>query len=397
MTAVILEWLNALLRWAHIMTGIAWIGTSFFYIWMEAAIKKRAGQAPGIAGDVWMVHGGGFWVASKYAVAPDEIPEELHWFKWEAYFTLVTGLLLLMVIYYFGADAFLIDKDKVPLDPLWASLLSAFSLLAGWFIYDGICRSPIGQKTAPLAIAVFVEIAAFTFFYHGVFSDRAAFLHVGALIGTIMASSVFFVIIPNQKKAMAEMMAGRRPDPRYGQIAAQRSLHNNYLTLPVIFMMISNHYPIIFGHPWSPLIALGIVVAGGLIRHFFNITNHGVVTKAAIASIPAAMVVVVILIAITGYRPGGTAAVGNVTFVDIHPIIEKHCIQCHSATPTNKDFPEAPKGVMFDTPDEIKLYAAKIKQQAVLSNIMPLGNLTGITNGERQKLGAWIDAGAKVR
>ncbi len=257
MTAVILEWLNALLRWAHIMTGIAWIGTSFFYIWMEAAIKKRAGQAPGIAGDVWMVHGGGFWVASKYAVAPDEIPEELHWFKWEAYFTLVTGLLLLMVIYYFGADAFLIDKDKVPLDPLWASLLSAFSLLAGWFIYDGICRSPIGQKTAPLAIAVFVEIAAFTFFYHGVFSDRAAFLHVGALIGTIMASSVFFVIIPNQKKAMAEMMAGRRPDPRYGKIAAQRSLHNNYLTLPVIFMMISNHYPIIFGHPWSPLIALG--------------------------------------------------------------------------------------------------------------------------------------------
>jgi uncharacterized membrane protein len=397
MTAVILEWLNALLRWAHIMTGIAWIGTSFFYIWMEAAIRKRAGQAPGIAGEVWMVHGGGFWVASKYAVAPDHIPEELHWFKWEAYFTLVTGLLLLTVIYYFGADAFLIDKDKVPLNPLWASLLSAFSLLAGWFIYDGICRSPLGQKTAPLAIAVFVEIAAFTFFYHGVFSDRAAFLHVGALIGTIMASSVFFVIIPNQKKAMAEMMAGRRPDPRYGKIAAQRSLHNNYLTLPVIFMMISNHYPIVFGHPWSPLIALGIVVAGGLIRHFFNITNHGVVTKAAIASIPAAIVVVIVLIAITGYRPGGTAAVGNVTFVDIHPIIEKHCIQCHSATPTNKDFPEAPKGVMFDAPDEIKLYAAKIKQQAVLSNIMPLGNLTGITKEERQKLGAWIDAGAKVR
>ena len=280
MTAVILEWLNALLRWAHIMTGIAWIGTSFFYIWMEAAIKKRAGQAPGIAGDVWMVHGGGFWVASKYAVAPDEIPEELHWFKWEAYFTLVTGLLLLCVVYYFGADAFLIDKDKVPLDPLWASLLSAGSLAAGWFIYDGICRSPIGEKTVPLAIAVFAEIAAFTFFYHGVFSDRAAFLHVGALIGTIMASSVFFVIIPNQKKAMAEMMAGRKPDPRYGKIAAQRSLHNNYLTLPVIFMMVSNHYPIMFGHPWSPLIALGIVVAGGLIRHFFNITNHGIVTKA---------------------------------------------------------------------------------------------------------------------
>jgi len=395
MTAVILEWLSALLRWAHIMTGIAWIGTSFFYIWMEAAIRKRAGQAPGIAGDVWMVHGGGFWVASKYAVAPEAMPEDLHWFKWEAYFTLVTGLLLLMVIYYFGANAFLIDKNKIPLDPVWASMLSALSLAAGWFIYDGMCRSPLGQKTVPLAIAVFVEIAAFTFFYHGVFSDRAAFLHVGALIGTIMASSVFFVIIPNQKKAVAELIAGRRPDPRYGKIAAQRSLHNNYLTLPVIFMMISNHYPILFGHPWSPIIALGIVIAGGLIRAFFNITNHGVVTMAAIASIPAAAVVIILLIALSAYRPGA-GNVGNVSFEEAHAIIEKHCVQCHSATPTNPDFPEAPKGVMFDRPDEIKSHAQQIEQQAVLSDIMPLGNLTGITDEERQKLGAWISQGAKL-
>ncbi len=396
MTAVILEWLNALLRWAHIMTGIAWIGTSFFFIWMEAAIKRRADQDPEIAGDLWMVHGGGFWLATKFAVAPEKLPEELHWFKWEAYFTLVTGLLLLCVIYYFGADAFLIDKDKVPLDPVWASVLSAGSLAAGWFIYDGLCRSPLGSKTGPLAVAVFVEIAAFTFFYHGVFSDRAAFLHVGALIGTIMASSVFFVIIPNQKKAVAELIAGRKPDPRYGKIAAQRSLHNNYLTLPVIFMMISNHYPILFGHPWSPLIALGIVVAGGLIRAFFNITNHGVMTKAAIASIPAAAFVIVLLIALSAYRPGAQS-VGDVSFAEAHAIVEKHCIQCHSATPTNKDFPEAPKGVMFDTPDEIKRYASKIKEQAVLAKIMPLGNLTGITDEERQKLGAWIDAGANIR
>ncbi len=396
MTAVILEWLNALLRWAHIMTGIAWIGTSFFFIWMEAALKKRNEQDPDIAGEVWMVHGGGFYLAEKYAVAPERMPDELHWFKYEAYFTWITGFLLLAVIYYFGADAFLIDKNKVALDPVWASMLSALSLAAGWFIYDGICRSPLGSKTGPLAVAVFVEIAAFTFFYHGVFADRAAFLHVGALIGTIMAASVFFIIIPNQKKVVADLIAGRKPDPRLGQQAAQRSLHNNYLTLPVIFMMISNHYPIMFGHPWSPLIALGIVVAGGLIRHFFNITNHGIVTKAAIASIPAAILVIVVLIAITGYRPGAVA-VGHVGFAEAHAIIEKHCVQCHSATPTNKDFPEAPKGVMFDTPDEIKLYAQKIEQQAVLSDIMPLGNLTGITDEERQKLGAWIEAGANIR
>jgi uncharacterized membrane protein len=396
MTAVILEWLNALLRWAHVMTGIAWIGTSFFFIWLEASLKKRDGQGEEIAGETWMVHGGGFYLAEKYAVAPERMPAELHWFKYEAYFTWLTGFLLLAVIYYFGAVAFLIDKEKVPLDPVWAAVLSAGSLAAGWFIYDGICRSPLGARTGPLAIALFIEIAAFTFFYHGVFSDRAAFLHVGALIGTIMAASVFFIIIPNQKIVVADLIAGRKPDPALGKQAGQRSLHNNYLTLPVIFMMISNHYPILFGHPWSPLIALGIVVAGGLIRHFFNITNHGILTTAALASIPAAVAVVVVLVMISGYRPGAVGA-GTVTFMDIHPIVEKHCVACHSATPTNRDFPEAPKGVMYDTPDEIRRYAHQIEQQAVLAKIMPLGNTTGMTDTERQMLGAWIEQGAKIR
>ena len=393
MTAIILEWLNALLRWAHIMVGIAWIGNSFFFIWLEATLRKREGQAPGIAGETWLVHGGGFWLAEKYAVAPERMPEQLHWFKYEAYFTWLTGFLLLAVIYYFGADAFLIDKDKIPLDPAWAVILSAGSLAAGWFIYDAICRSPLGRKTGPLAIAVFVEIAVFTFFYHGVFSDRAAFLHVGALIGTIMAASVFFIIIPNQKIVVADLQAGRKPDPALGLQAGQRSLHNNYLTLPVIFMMISNHYPIIFGHPWSPLIALGIVVAGGLIRHFFNVTNHGFVTTAALASIPAAIAVIVVLMMISGYRPGGIHE-GNVSFADVEPIVAKHCLQCHSATPTNKDFPEPPKGVAFDTPEDVLRYANKIEQQAVLSDVMPLGNMTKMTDRERQMLGAWIEQGA---
>jgi uncharacterized membrane protein len=195
-TAALLEWLNAALRWAHVMAGIAWIGTSFHFIWLDASLKKRHGQDPGIAGESWMVHGGGFYLAEKYSVAPARMPEELHWFKYEAYFTWLTGFLLLIVIYYFGADAFLIDRDKMPLDPARAVLLSAGSLAAGWFIYDRLCKSELGQRTGPLAVALFIEIALFTFFYHGVFSDRAAFLHVGALIGTIMAASVFFVIIP---------------------------------------------------------------------------------------------------------------------------------------------------------------------------------------------------------
>jgi uncharacterized membrane protein len=259
-----------------------------------------------------------------------------------------------------------------------------------------MCRSSVGQAKGPLAIGLCVEIAAFTFFYHAVFSDRAAFLHVGALIGTIMAASVFFIIIPNQKKVVADLIAGRAPDPFLGQQAGQRSLHNNYLTLPVIFMMISNHYPIMFGHPWSPLIALGIVLAGGLIRHFFNVTNNGILTQAAIISIPASIAVVIVLVMITGYRPGGAAMQGSVAFADIQPIIEKHCAACHSATPSNGDYPEAPKGVAFDTPEEIRLHARLIEQQTVLSDIMPLGNETGMTEAERRMLSAWIGAGAKL-
>jgi uncharacterized membrane protein len=195
---------------------------------------------------------------------------------------------------------------------------------------------------------------------------------------------------------VADLQAGRKPDPRLGIQAGQRSLHNNYLTLPVIFMMISNHYPLMFGHPWSPLIALGIVVMGGLIRHFFNVTNHGILTTAALASIPAAIAVLVVLIMISSYRPGAAGAGGAASFADIQPIVAKHCVQCHSAHPTNADFPEAPKGVMFDTPAEIQLHAAHIEQQAVLSKIMPLGNTTGMTDAERQRLGAWVEAGAKV-
>jgi uncharacterized membrane protein len=397
MTAVLLEWLNALLRWAHVMAGIAWIGTSFHFIWLDASLRRRQGGDPGVAGETWMVHGGGFYLAEKYLVAPERMPEELHWFKYEAYFTWLTGFLLLAVVYYLGASAFLIDRGKAPLDPVWASMLSAGSLAAGWLIYDAMCRSSLGGKTGPLAAALFAEIALFTFFYHAVFSDRAAFLHVGALIGTLMAASVFFVIIPNQKKAVAELIAGRRPDPRLGQQARQRSLHNNYLTLPVVFMMVSSHYPVVFGHPWSPLIALGMVVAGALIRHYFNVTNHGAATRAAIAAVPAAILVTIALVAMTLHRPGGGASTGAVAFSDVHAIVQRHCAGCHAAHPSNPDYPEAPKGVAFDTPEDIRARAAQIKQQAVLADIMPLGNETGMTEAERARLVAWIDAGAQLR
>ena len=396
MTAVILEWLNILLRWAHVMFGILWIGTSFFFIWLDASLRKQPGQAPGIAGESWMVHGGGFYLAEKYAVAPERLPAELHWFRYEAYFTWITGILLIVVVYYFGAEAFLIDREKAALHPVWAIVLSAGSLIAGWFIYDAMLKSPLGARTGPLALALFLEIAAFTFVYHGVFSDRAAFLHVGALIGTIMAVSVFAVIIPNQKKVVADLLAGRPPDPRLGQQARQRSLHNNYLTLPVVFMMISNHYPIVFGHPWSPFIALGIVVGGALVRHFFNAADAGELDWTAKAAVPAALVVLIAIVAATAYRPGFGAVGDAVAFAEIRPIIDKHCTQCHSASPRNANFPEAPKGVAFDTPQDIATHARVIEQQAVLSNVMPLGNETQMTEAERRLLGAWIEAGARL-
>jgi uncharacterized membrane protein len=396
MTAVLLEWLNLLLRWAHVMFGILWIGTSFFFIWLDASLRRREGGDPNIAGESWMVHGGGFYLAEKYMVAPERLPAELHWFRYEAYFTWVTGILLLVVIYYFGADAFLIDRDKLPLHPVWAAMLSAGSLAVGWFIYDWMVKSPLGERRGALALALFLEIAVFTFFYHGVFSDRAAFLHVGALIGTIMAVSVFAVIIPNQKKVIADLLAGRRPDPALGKQARERSLHNNYLTLPVIFMMISNHYPIVFGHPWSPFVALGIVIGGALVRHFFNSADAGVLDWTAKAAVPAAFVVLIALVAITLYRPGGAGG-ATVAFADVQPIVSKHCVQCHSAHPTHDGYPEAPKGVTFDTPEEIRARASMIEQQAVLAKIMPLGNETGMTDAERQVLGAWVERGTPVQ
>ena len=301
-------------------------------------------------------------------------------------------------IYYFGAEAFLIDRDKAPLDPAWAIILSAGSLAAGWFIYDAMCKSPLGQRTGPLAVALFVEIAAFTFFYHGVFSDRAAFLHVGALIGTIMAVSVFAVIIPNQKKVVADLLAGRKPDPALGKQARQRSLHNNYLTLPVVFMMISNHYPIVFGHPWSPLIALGIVVGGALVRHYLQPADAGALDWTAKAAIPAAIALLIVLV--DDHRLPARRGVGrrgaspSRTFSRSSKSTASHC---HSAQPTQPRFSGSAEGRgLRHAGGDPHATPARSSSRRCSSKIMPLGNETGMTEAERQMLGAWIEGGAPV-
>lgn len=396
MTTILLDWLGLLLRWAHVLTGIAWIGSSFYFIWLDASLRKRKLDDATIAGESWMVHGGGFYQVEKYVVAPEKLPEELHWFKYEAYFTWATGIGLLAIIYYWGADIFLIDKSRLELSSNMAILLSVATLAAGWVAYDLLCRSAIGRHTTALSLAVFALVALAAWGYGEVFAGRAAFVHIGVFIGTIMAANVFFIIIPNQKKTVAALLSGDTPQAVWGVQAKQRSLHNNYLTLPVVFMMISNHYPMTFAHPSSWVIAVGIVLAGGLVRLFFNTHNSGKLTPGAIAAIPAAALVVIGLIFFTA-GPQATGDLGEpVEFADVNTIIATHCSACHSARPTHESFDKPPANVSFDKPADIKRFAARIRAQTAISKIMPLGNETEMQDEDRDTLNRWVLQGAPL-
>ncbi|MGI9480872.1 MAG: urate hydroxylase PuuD [Hyphomicrobiales bacterium] len=396
MTLIILDWIELLIRWAHVLLGITWIGTSFFFIWLDESLRRREGSDEALAGESWMVHGGGFYRTEKYLNAPETLPKELHWFKYEAYFTWVTGFLLLAIIYYYGAETYLIDSAKADLLPWQAVAISIVSLAVGWLAYDLICRSQIGRNTGLLALTVFILIAISAWGYTHLYSGRAAFIHIGAFIGTIMAANVFMVIIPGQKKVTEALLAGETPDPEIGARAKQRSLHNNYLTLPVLFMMVSNHYPITFGQPSAWLIALAVVIIGALVRHFFNTYDAGRLDWTGKTALPLAAAMVVGLIVFTGYQAGGSGDGEQVEFAEVQQIITKHCTSCHAANPTNESFDEPPKGVVLETADSMRKFAAQIRAQTVLSDAMPLGNETEMTEDERQLLGDWVVQGAKT-
>jgi uncharacterized membrane protein len=370
---IIADWLGLLLRWAHVMFGIAWIGTSFYFIWLDAVLRDGGRANEGVAGESWLVHGGGFYRVDKFTVAPAALPEELHWFKYEAYFTWLSGFLLLAVIYYWGAEAFLIDRSVADLSPGLAIAVSVGSLAVGWIAYDLLC-----------AVA-----------YDHLFSGRAAFLHVGALVGTLMAANVFFVIIPNQKKTVAALLAGRVPDPKPGAQAKQRSLHNNYLTLPVILMMVSNHYPLLYGDGRGPVMAAGIVVVGALIRHFFNLRNSGRKDWSRPFLIPAAALVVVGLLVASGLgsRDDGDRGAAP-SREEVELVIRQRCMSCHAAKPTDETFEAPPAGLAFDKDGAIRANAQRIYAQTVLSDAMPLGNVTQMTAEERALVGRWVRAGA---
>ena len=394
MEAVAYDWVSLLLRWTHLIVGIAWIGSSFFFVWLDLSLRKREGGDPSVQGEAWMVHGGGFYFTEKYMNAPDRMPPDLHWFKYEAYFTWITGFLLLAVIYYWGAESFLIDPDVMELSPWQAIGISVALLAAGWIAYDLLCRSPIGQNTALLAISVFILTVGSAWIFQQLFSGRGAYVHAGAAIGTMMAANVFFIIIPNQKKTVAALMAGNAPDAIWGKQAKQRSTHNNYLTLPVLLMMVSSHYPMTYGHDQAWIIFGGIVILGGVIRDFFNTHNAGGHGMAIYWQWPFATLLVLGLI---WFSSPVTGPIGEdeevISSTDALAIVQTRCITCHSAKPSHADFEKAPGGMKFDTLADIRTHSAKILAQAVLSKSMPLGNETKMTLDERKNLGLWIRSG----
>jgi uncharacterized membrane protein len=384
-----LDWANLLIRWGHMIAGIAWIGTSFYFVALDFSLRKGAGLPQGVAGEAWEVHGGGFYHVRKYLTAPETLPQDLIWFKWEAYLTWVTGFLLLVVLYYLQAESYLIDPNVMPLSPWQAVGISVGSLALGWVLYTALCRSPLGRHTGWLALSLFVMLLAFAWGYTHVFSGRGAFIHIGSLIGTLMAANVFMVIIPNQRKITAALLKGEKPDARLGAIGKQRSLHNTYLTLPVLAMMISNHFPMVTDHPRAWMLAGLIIIGGALARHFLVRTEVGDAHHEIAWTLP--LIVTSLAFALLLTQPSKLVLfAGEVTDEEALSIVQTRCASCHAANPTDATTKAAPKGVELETLAAIQRYAAQIQVQAVRNRAMPLGNRTGMLDEERAKLGTWI-------
>lgn len=398
MEPILWEWLSMAVRWLHVIAGIAWIGSSFYFVHLDLSLKQRPGLPEGAGGEAWQVHGGGFYNMVKYLVAPAQMPDELTWFKWEAYATWLSGMGLLIIVYYFGAQLYLIDLSVLAL-PGWAAvLISVVGLVLGWVVYDQLCKSKLGDNDALLFAALFVFLVVVAFGYTFLFSGRGAFMQMGALVGTIMAANVAMTIIPNQRVVVADLIAGRKPDPKLGAVAKQRSLHNNYLTLPVIFVMIANHYPLAFATRWNWLIFGIVLVIGAVVRHFYNIRHQGKPSPWWTWGVAVVGIVVIIFLSAAGpavTEESSAAPAEPVTFAQAEEVVLGRCSMCHTAEPMWEGIAVPPKGVMLDTPERIVQHAGQIAIQAVHTHAMPPGNITEITPEERQVLAAWIADGAK--
>ena len=395
----VIEWLNLLVRLLHVVAAIAWIGASFYFIALDYTLRPPKDERDlerGVGGETWEIHGGGFYRVEKFRLAPATLPERLTWFKWEAYTTWLSGFVLLVVLYYLNPDAYLIDPAVADLEPMVAIGVSIGILVLGWLVYDGLCRLLEGRDRL-LALILAAVVIGVAYGASQLFSGRAVYIQVGAMLGTWMAANVFFVIIPGHWDLVRAKHAGQEPDPRPALRGKQRSVHNNYLTLPAIFAMLSNHFPMTYGHQygWLILVAiLGILVA---VRHFFNLRHQGRTVWAIPVAAAVAMAGVAIAIAPWGQTAAdGDASASPVAFETVHGIIEARCQVCHSEHPIQEGFAAPPLGVTFDTPEQIQAQAARIEQMAVITKAMPLGNVTGMTQDERDTLGAWIRQGAKL-
>ncbi|MGR5355081.1 urate hydroxylase PuuD [Vibrio chagasii] len=435
----ITEWLNLAIRWIHMIVGVAWIGASFYFVWLENNLN-RVNPKTGLSGDLWAIHGGGIYHLEKYKLAPPEMPEHLHWFKWEAYFTWITGVCLLGVVYYLNAEIYLIAPGS-GLDSTTAIAIGIGSFVAGWFIYDLLCDSPLGKTPVLLGVVLFVLLVAATYGLTQVFSGRGAYIHVGAIIGTIMVGNVFRVIMPAQRNLVKAIEEKREPDPALPAKGLLRSRHNNYMTLPVLFIMISNHFPSTYGSEYNWLILAGLAIFSILVRHYFN-TRHGsqkfawTVPVAALGMITLAFVTSpyakkqmtpVVQAPVVQEAPVSTTesvteelassntastatdsqavsadhamqtASAGVSFETINKVIQERCSVCHSATPSHAAFAAAPAGVTLDTPEEIKANVPRIVAQTVTTQVMPLGNMTQMTDEERALIGTWVEQGATIQ
>ncbi len=393
MESPVVEWMNLVIRWMHVVFGIAWIGASFYFVFLENALNRTTNLKEGIAGNLWAIHGGGFYYLEKYKVAPKEIPKHLHWFKYEAYFTWLSGFTLLVIVYYLDAAIYLIDPNVMVLSPEQGIAIGIGTLLLGWVVYNALCKSFLAQRQVLLSVILLVFISLVAWFLSQVFSSRAAYIHVGAMLGTLMAGNVFRVIIPGQKAMVKAAKEGKEVDPSHGKKALLRSLHNNYFTLPVIFIMISNHFPSTYGSVYNWMILMGLTVASALIKHYLNLKEKG---EQSVWILPVGIVMIISLAFIT--KPSTKSVCkedAETTFAEANAIIQKRCVTCHSANPTDDVVKAAPNGIMFDNKETILKLAERINQRAVVTKTMPQANKTGITQEERDALACWIENGAK--
>ncbi|WP_147106795.1 urate hydroxylase PuuD [Tateyamaria sp. syn59] len=386
-------WLEFAVRWLHVITAIAWIGSSFYFIALDLGLHRDRNLKSGADGEEWQVHGGGFYHIQKYLVAPAGMPDGLIWHKWQSYWTWISGFILLVLVYYLGAEFYLIDPNVMDLATWQAVGISLVSLALGWVIYNTLCKIFVNADQTVLMVALFAVLIAMSWFYAQVFTGRAALLHLGAFTATIMSGNVFFIIIPNQKIVVADLMAGRTPDAIYGKIAKQRSTHNNYLTLPVIFLMLSNHYPLAFASEWNWVIASLVFLMGVTIRHWFN-THHA--RKGNPHWTWGVTVILFILIAWLSVAPGGQREAAVVTrfaeaegFTNVHDIVLGRCSMCHAAEPVWPGLHWAPKGVALETEADLTRHARAVYLQSGVSHAMPPANLSYMEDDERAAIVAW--------